>query len=117
MVSAVVSTVLEREVFGDVVVHLNVPNFIYYVQDGTRALDRLVGSVAELQSAYPSTRMSLVLRGEARPSEHGVFDRLWRAAAEGRIPTVSTLEEAAVGVAAIKRYERRRNAFTTTRQE
>jgi acyl-CoA synthetase (NDP forming) len=103
MVTTVVSTVLRKQSFADVILHLNVPSFVSTTGIGKAC--QLVTAVAGLAQSWNSVRFGLVLRGEPGPRDNPGFEQLWEIAAEHRLPAFSSLSEAAIAVEAIQRYQ------------
>lgn len=103
-VSSVLERIAEGQEVGDVLVHLNLPNFfLASVEDGPARCIDIIESLGRVQSEH-RMRISLVVRGSTYSAE---TLRLRTAAletgAESRVPVYDRIEDAVAAIAASRR--------------
>lgn len=96
----VLDPILERQQYGDVLVHFNVQSYFSFGAGGAAKLLPSLDMVADL--AYPGTRVTLVPRNlDTAPPE--LAAAMLARAIERGLPCYRTLDEAAVAIAAVQR--------------
>jgi acyl-CoA synthetase (NDP forming) len=99
---SVLDPLLAVQPYADVVVHINVQAYYSY---GTGGIDPLLAQIEHLAGAYwPTTRVAVAWRnlGCAPALDR---ERLLATAIECRLPTFDGLDEAAVAIAAMQRFD------------
>lgn len=97
----VLDPILERQQYGDVLVHFNVQSYFSFGPGGAAKLLPSLDMVADL--AYPGTRVTLVPRNlDTAPPE--LAAAMLARAVERGLPCYRTLDEAAVAIAAAQRF-------------
>jgi acyl-CoA synthetase (NDP forming) len=99
--SRVLGPILERQPYGDLLIHFNVQSYFSFGPGGAAKLLPSVDMVADLH--YPGTRVTLVPRNvDTAPPDMvaAIFER----ANERGLPCYRTLDEAAVAIAAVQRF-------------
>jgi len=97
----VLSPILERQQYSDVLVHFNVQSYFSFGAGGADRLLPSVDMVADI--GYPGTRVTLVPRNlDAAPPT--LAAAILTRAIERELPCYRTLDEAAVAIAAIQRF-------------
>jgi acyl-CoA synthetase (NDP forming) len=102
---AVLDPLLDMQPYADVLVHINVQAYYSY---GTGGIDPLVAQVEHLAAArWPATRVAVAWRNldSAPPADR---ERLRLAAVACGLPTFNGLDEAAVAIGALQRFDRMR---------
>lgn len=101
----VLDPLLDMQAYADVLVHINVQAYYSY---GTGGIDPLIGQLDHLAAAtWPATRVAIAWRNLdcAPPLDR---ERLRVAAIASGLPTFDGLDEAAVAIRALQRFDRTR---------
>jgi acyl-CoA synthetase (NDP forming) len=102
-VNRVLDPILAGQRYTDVIVHVNVQAFFSMSREGGVRLQKVMEALAAGADAGP--RLSIVLRNlETAPPVDG--DEAWRACIAAGMPVYRDLDEAAVAVAAMQRFDR-----------
>ena len=103
----VLTPILERQQYGDLLIHFNVQSYFSFGAGGAAKLLPSVDMVADL--SFPGTRVTLVPRNlDTAPPE--LAAAMLERAIERGLPCYRTLDEAAVAIAAIQRFTEARSA-------
>ncbi|HEX7095238.1 MAG TPA: acetate--CoA ligase family protein [Acidimicrobiales bacterium] len=105
--SRVLTPILERQSYRDVLVHVNVQSFFSFTADGGEKLLPVVDAIASLR--YPGTRVAFVARNlDVAPGS--LADELLDRANDAGVVVFRTADEAAVAIAAAQRADLSRGA-------